>query len=530
MINIIQNYKKIIISVWVFLLTSIGIISCFDKALGAGLLMVFFLSLITYLVLYKFGLKDKRMFQLFLIVLFIHLAAVMFIFYADFQPLSGGSGDYLFYQDIAEKVAQRVNQGNYSLEGIGMPHYYPAIIGIIYALTFPEMLIGQLFGAWLAAITVILVYLMILEIKGSKKWAFLIGLIVCIYPSYLFFCSLLLKDTVVVPLVILCMLLFVKIIKNFSWKYFLIFYIALICLIHFRFYVGYAVLFSFVLCWILVLGLDFRKKIIYGIITIVFLGFSPYVLGYGYYGTETLDIYLNEETITVYREVVYAPTPVASVVEKPTAEEPTAEEPTAEEPTAEEPTVEKPTVEKPTVEKPTVEKPTAEKPTAEKPTAEKPTVEKPTVGLGSSFLVETGFESPFKFVKNSIYSFIYSLLGPFPWQIKTKQQFFALFETIPWYFLFFFSITGIVRLVKENGLIKFVTKYRVIIPLLLFSIMSLAALSLYINNFGIITRIRIPSFIILLCLLPFNIKLSKKLAKLFYETKIIKFFNLPKLQ
>ena len=146
-----------------------------------------------------------------------------------------------------------------------MPHYYPAMIGVIYALTLPEMLIGQLFGAWLAAITAILVYLMVLEIKGSKKWAFLIGLIVCIYPSYLFFCSLLLKDTVVVPIVMLCMLLFVKMVKNFSWKYFLIFYVALTCLIHLRFYVGYAVLFSFVLCWFLVLGLNFRKKVIYGI-------------------------------------------------------------------------------------------------------------------------------------------------------------------------------------------------------------------------------------------------------------------------
>jgi hypothetical protein len=503
--NFFKN-KKISIILIILLSAILSILAILDTALVIGLCLLFLFLGITFFVLHYLGLKSKLLYSLLLFVFLIHLGGVLFIHYAQFQPF--GSGDFMLYHQLAIEIAQRFQQGIYSLDGLNIPHYYPVVIGFIYSFTLSEMIIGQLFSVYLTVLSVLFVFLLVQEISGSKKWAFLIGLIVCAYPSYFYFGSLLLKDTVVVPFAVLCMLFFVKMVKNFSWKYFLIFYIALTCLIHLRFYVGYAVLFSFVLCWILVLGLDFRKKIIYGIIAIALLGFSPYVLGYGYYGTKTLDTYLNEETITVYREVVYAPTPISPVIEEPAAEEPVIEEPAAEEPVIEEPAIEEPVAKEPTI----------------------AWGRKLAPGVGSSFVVEAGFESPFKFVKNSLYSFIHSLLGPFPWQIRTKQQIFALFETIPWYFLFFFSITGIASLVKENGLVKFVKKYRVIIPLLLFSVMSLAALSLYINNFGIITRIRIPSFIILLCLLPFNVKLGKKLAKLLYETKIIKFFNLPKLQ
>ena len=64
-----------------------------------------------------------------------------------------------------------------------------------------------------------------LEINGSKKLALLVGLIISIYPSYLYFGSILLKDTVVIPLVLAGMLLLIKMLKSFTvWK-FLIFFI-----------------------------------------------------------------------------------------------------------------------------------------------------------------------------------------------------------------------------------------------------------------------------------------------------------------
>jgi len=423
---------------------SLGILAFFDKTLVVGLLLLILLTAITFLILHKIRIGEKTLFSLFLITLFIHLIAVLFIHYAHFQPFSGGEGDYIVYQQQAQEIAKRVRQGIFSFKGLEIGHYYPVIIGYIYAVTLPEMLIGQLFGVWLAALSVLLTYLIVLEIGGSKNWAFLIGLLVSIYPSYLFYGILLLKDTLIIPLVLAGLLSTLKLIKNFFWRNFLIFYIILAGLIHFRFYIGYVLLFTFIFCWLILSQLNPKRRFIYGIIIVFLLGFSPQISGYGYYGVYTIGNFLNSQKITFYREVAYVPPA------------------------------------------------TQPSPTQLPPTQPSPTQPSPP-GTGSSIVVETGFDNPFKFSGNYLESFIYVLLGPLPWQIKYSRHFLALFETIPWYFLLFFVIKGIIRSVKRE---------RIVIPLIIFSFGVFAVLSLFLSNFGIVTRIRMPAFISLLCLIP----------------------------
>lgn len=438
--NLLKS-KKFLIGIILFII-AIGTIAFFDKILAIGIILIVFLTLITFLVLSKIGMKSKTLCFLFLIALLIHLMAVLFIYYAHFQPFSGGSGDYAVYHEQAQEIAQRIYQGNFSLEGIGISHYYPVIIGYIYALTLSEMLIGQLFGVWLAAISVLLTYLIVLEIGGSRKWAFLIGLLAAIYPSYLFYGSLLLKDTLIVPLVLGGLLFTLKLIKNFSWRNFLIFYVILAGLIHLRFYIGYALLFTFIPCWLLLCKLNLKKKFIYGIIIVLLLGFLPQILaGQGYYGIDSFRQFLSLKTITFYREVAYSP-----VVQALSSDEAFSSD------------------------------------------------EVPQTGRASSFETDVGFSSLPKFLKNWLKSFFYSLLGPFPWQMKYLRHFFILIEMIPWYFLFFFIIKGIIVSIRR--------RCKIVLPLILFSLMLLGVLALFVNNFGIITRVRIPVFIALLCLIP----------------------------
>ena len=211
--NFFKSQRKII-GIILFII-AIDIISFFDIVLAVGFVFVGFLIAITCLIFSKAKIGNRNIYLLFFIAFLIHLSVVLFIHYFNFQPFGG---DYIFYQQQAEEIAQRVSQGNFSLGGLSISHYYPVVIGYIYALTLPEMLIGQLFGVWLAAISVLLVYLIILEIGGSKKSAFLMGLITAIYPSYLLFGSLLLKDVFVIPLTLFGLLLTLKLIKNFFWR------------------------------------------------------------------------------------------------------------------------------------------------------------------------------------------------------------------------------------------------------------------------------------------------------------------------
>ncbi|MFC1630292.1 hypothetical protein ACFL06_02040, partial [Patescibacteria group bacterium] len=149
------------------------------------------------------------------------------------------------------------------------------------------------------------------------------------------------------------------------------------------------------------------------------------------------------------------------------------------------------------------EKPAPEPPAPEKPAPEPflknlalkifPNIEKTPIKDSSSVVVKTETDNLPKFLINYLKSFIDVLLGPLPWHIQNYRQLFVLLELIPWYFLMFFITKGAFMALKQN---------RIALPLLVFGILSLAALSLFVTNFGLITRIRIPSFIALLCLIP----------------------------
>jgi hypothetical protein len=423
-------------------------INFFDKELAIGFLFLLFLSVSTIFALFKSGIRDKKIYIIFAITLLIHSGVALFIYYANFNPFGGGA-DYQGYHNTAVELSHRFSRLDFSLDGLYAEHFFPVLVGIIYMFTLPSAVVGQLFVAWLAAISVLLVYAITVEIGGSKKISFLVGLIANIYPSYLFFGSVLLKDTLVIPLVFSGMLLSIKMFKNFTWVKFLMFFTALTALINLRFYIGYALMFSFVFCWFLISRFNFRRRAFYGFFIIFLLGFSPYILGNGYYGLNNFIKFLNPKAITYYREVVYN----SSDSPQPQPAPQPAPQP-------------------------------------------QPASEVKGSGEGSNFLIKTGFDEGYlSFSQNYMTSFIYSLLGPFPWQFRYKRQIIALVETIPWYLLLLVCFYGTVRLVKKNGLLNFLKFYRLALPLIVFGLIALAALSLFINNYGIIARIRIPAFL-----------------------------------
>ncbi|MEK7540621.1 MAG: hypothetical protein AAB529_00045 [Patescibacteria group bacterium] len=482
------------------------IVSLFDKTLAMGIIFIVFLTSVVFSIFKKIGFKTKTIYTLFLIALLIHLGTVFFIHYIGFQPFSGSAGDYSEYDVIARQISERIRQGNFSVQGLDVGHNYPVILGYIYILTLPQALIGQMFNAWLIALLVVFVYLIVMEIGGLKKEAFLAGLIVSIYPSLLFFGSLLLKDALVALSFSIVLLLILKLLKAFSWPKFIIFYVALSALFHFRLYIACAAVLTFIACWFLFSNLKIKKRLIYGVIIIALLGFLPNISGgtsngAGYFGINFMKAFLNQKMITYYREFLAVANPeIPPAVESPVTVEPSA---------AAKPSVatKPPATVKPSA---TVESSVTVKPTA---TAEpKPSgfTDNPITkrGRGSNVIVKTGFGNPFIFLKNSLISFIYASLGPFPWQMRYLRHFLILPETILLYFSIFFIIKGIKKPIKSLAF-----------TLLFFSILLLAVLSVFIANFGITTRIRVPAFISLFALAPFGInwtsnnKITKFLSK-----------------
>ena len=117
------------------------------------------------------------------------------------------------------------------------------------------------------------------------------------------------------------------------------------------------------------------------------------------------------------------------------------------------------------------------------------------IGLSNGSTVKFG---------NYFEAFTSVMFGPFPWQLKHGRQLITLAETFSWYILFFFIARAVSKYYKKN---------KMFIVFLFFSIFVFAILAIYVNNFGIITRIRMPAFLALVCLAPFGIDLEGKFLK-----------------
>lgn len=459
------NPKELLI--YLFLAIIFVLTVTLDTSIAPGIFLLMVLFGVTFIFVEKRYPAQKNLLWLLLIVFILRLCIVLFIHYFNFQPFSGGEGDYISYNKQAIQISQDLKQG-FSFEKLTLGyyqqknnvigHYYPVIIGYLYFFTSPDMISGQLFNVWLAVITCLLIYFLTLEIGGSDRAGFFAGIIACLYPSYIFYGSLLLKDTIFAPIILCGILLGLKLLKNFRWWLFIVFYFVLIAATHFRFYIAYALIFSFILCWFAFSKKTIAKRMWMGILITILLGFIPGLSGYGYYGFDTIKQYINPNMVTFYREVAYNP----SAQSKNTQQALSAAEQVLS-----------------------------------------------SGGTGSSIAAGSiDIYNPLKSIWTILKSFVYVVLGPLPWQVKSLTQAFALLETIPWYFVLFFAVKGIIKLFKKESVALF---------LVIFSILVFGVLSLFLSNFGIVTRIRMPAFITLFCFAA--LALEEKISTIKWKIK-----------
>jgi 4-amino-4-deoxy-L-arabinose transferase-like glycosyltransferase len=440
-----------------------------------ALALLLFLSGVTITAL---RLRKSAM-VLFFVVVFIHLAATLVIHYTEFYPFGGGQGDQKAYHIVATAISEDFRQGIFShvliqehLRAGRTGHYYPVIIGGLYGLTIPDPIVGKMVSVWFAALSALLVYWVALEIKASPKGALIVGFAAGIYPSYLYFGSLLLRESIVACFTLASMLLIVKLMKQFSWTLFSFFYMALFILIHFRFYVGLAVLFTFIISWFIASQFFWRKRIIYGGLLAILLGFIPLVLNHGFYGISEITYYLQADQVTSRR--------VSGKIERSQVN---GSLPFIEE----------------TKDIGSTYLLEYSDSVHEKEKYTSP-FDKEVDFLffsqkdeaGSTVIVWSDSKNPFLFLKSYITSFFSVALGPFPWHIKYVRQLLVLAETIPWLVVMFFTVKGLFWNRKE---------WRLYLPILLVAFGVFAEIALLLNNYGTYMRIRIPAFLVFLPLL-----------------------------
>lgn len=410
-----------------------------------------------FLLKLKNKFTSKNIYTVLLISFLLHFFIVMFIQYAHFRPFGGGA-DFEGYNFYATKIANNFRSGNYSLDGLRYGHDFPLVVGIIYFLTIPNIIVGLLFICILFVLSIYLIYRIIIELGGSEKTAFIAALCANFYPSYGYFGSLLLKDTLIIPLILLSVLLIIKMTKKFSFYYFILFCVLCMAVDYLRFYMAYALICAFIFSWFLSCNFQI-KKLAFGVILIALIGVVPLSVGDGYFGYYVMQEFLNPGKITMYREMAYNPDSPRNETINPIFEEDGI---------------------------------------PDQDTSSLPKSDVIPSGMGSSFVVETGFKhGPIKFVQNSILSAAYCLFGPFIWQFRYARHYSSLVELIPWYLIILVFLFGIYKEVKEKSITRVKELFYKTAPLWSFAIFAIGALSMFINNYGIIARIRIPALILL---------------------------------
>ncbi|MBI2644495.1 MAG: hypothetical protein HYW95_03250 [Candidatus Wildermuthbacteria bacterium] len=418
--------KIMILAVGGVFIGGIGILVAFDPGLAISTILLALFAAGSPLIARLLGIRfHKLVFQLFLFTLLFHFAIAAFLYYTQFTPF-GGVGDYILYHEVATQAAERMREGNFSMQGLDTSHYYPFVIGAVYALTIPAEMIGNTVSVGLAAITALLIYAVVLKMGGKEKMAFWISIFTTsFYPSYVYYGSLLLKDTLVIPLVLLGVLLMMNLMERFSVKGFIGFCLILIALFPLRIYVGFAMLFTFIISWVLFSKVHLIKKIILGAGVLYLVLFIPSFSGHTFGGFDVLQTYMSESWVSYYRQDAY-------------------------------------------------------------------------VGSGSTVEAADIFGGPSQFIRGLLGSFMVVLLGPLPWQVTAWRQMLGLGEVLLWYFaLPFIALAFFTPLLKK----------RMVFILVIFSILLFGVLSVYVSNMGIITRIRMPAFILLFSLLPFGLYL-----------------------
>jgi len=90
------DFKSLKIGIFIVILGCIlGIITVLDSALALSIVLVVFLSLITFFLLHFQRFKEKNLYQLFLIVILIHFGIVLFYTILSFILLAAGEMIFL---------------------------------------------------------------------------------------------------------------------------------------------------------------------------------------------------------------------------------------------------------------------------------------------------------------------------------------------------------------------------------------------------------------------------------------------------
>ncbi|NQV88104.1 MAG: hypothetical protein HQ402_00925 [Parcubacteria group bacterium] len=226
------------------------------------------------------------------------------------NPIQNPDKDWLLYHNSGLEIYKHISEGPFFLaisDSFFHYRFFSLLIGLLYTITLPTPIMTLLLNAILSALTIVFLYALSRSVGVTRQSAIVIGAIGSLYPSFLIFANIPLKEALVLSLAfgaLLCLIQTTKI--QYSKWLLLIPFIISIPLYTLREPFWYALM-GAVTVTILFWWTNTNKIKRLGI-TLLFLttaSFSPILFGDGYAGINKLSFFATKERISYYREVVF---------------------------------------------------------------------------------------------------------------------------------------------------------------------------------------------------------------------------------
>jgi 4-amino-4-deoxy-L-arabinose transferase-like glycosyltransferase len=130
-----------------------------------------------------------------LVALIAFLSRCIWVLVVRATPVS----DFLFYHTKATELAQGRGYGWYGHPTAFWPPGYPLFLSILYKAAGPSVIVAQLSSVLLWTITAVLAYQLGSRL-GGRRVGLIAGLLVALYPDFIFYSSLLASENLFVAL------------------------------------------------------------------------------------------------------------------------------------------------------------------------------------------------------------------------------------------------------------------------------------------------------------------------------------------
>ncbi len=214
---------------------------------AAAVLTLSITSALAIVLIRKFTVDYEFLQRVFIIGLLLRITIGLVIHIFELREFFGGDANtyhgfgtrlyQIWFEDVFTNDIQSQQALNMNNPGWGMNYF----VGIIYAITGPNILAAQFVCGVVGAASAPMLYGCALKIFNNRKVAKMSALFVAIFPACVIWSSQLLKDGLIIFLLILTMTMVLRLQEEFDYLALAILIFSLFGIISLRFYIFYVV-------------------------------------------------------------------------------------------------------------------------------------------------------------------------------------------------------------------------------------------------------------------------------------------------